>query len=296
MSNYSHSYLEKYKQCPLSCFFSYEQHLEKIDEEKSEHHLRFGSAMHQGLELLYRGDSLEAAHKAFKSIYTVQLDEEDKAKTIENGVNALTAYVQRWKEEDKKWKIVEIETKDTFAYGDEESFTVKLDIIAENKDYGGIYGWDHKIVGNKKATLSYDFWTQFEPNSQITKYVSYIKSKYGDCSGFYINAIGMRWLQKKYLDSPAGLNLRFERQMFNRNEQQIKQDSDDSQYWIERIEHSRTTGRWGMNTGNCRFCEYRNICAAGWTWETDQENILIQYNQRPRVTKQGEVNAIITGV
>ena len=291
---YSNSYIQSYKTCPLQCYLKNEVSLKKIDEEATEHHLVYGRAMHVALKEIYLGGTVEKAKELFKEGYPTQLDLEDKAKTQPNGLIALDEYVKRWKEEDTKWKVISVEEKETFDYV-EDGFTVVLDLVMENRAYGGIYGFDHKIVGKSKATLSADFWNQFDPNSQVTKYVSFIKSKYGDCSGFYINAIGMRWLEKKYKDSPAGFNIRFGRQMFNRNQAQLDIEHKDTEYWIQRIEQSKQDKLWGMNTESCRWCEYRSICAAGWTYEADKELIEINYQVAPR-SEKGDSNAVRTRV
>ena len=130
--SYSNSYIQDYKTCPWKCFLRNEVRLEPQEEGTSEHHLAFGRAMHEALSLLYKGDSLEAIITAFKKEYPRQLDESDKAKTQENGVFALKKYVDRWREEDKKWRVISCETKERFEYGDEDAFTVKLDLVMEN--------------------------------------------------------------------------------------------------------------------------------------------------------------------
>lgn len=280
---YSHSHLQCYKACPLKFKLTYIENLVKVDNDKSEHNLIYGQAIHEGLKQIYLGDSLEASQKAFKTIYHTQLDPDDTAKTQANGLEVLKQYVARWAEEDKKWKVLSADTKDIFEYGDDE-FKTTLDLVIENKEYGGIYGVDHKTAGGNNALLSYQFWNQFEPNSQITKYSSYIKSKYGDCSGFYINAIGIRFLKNKYKDSPAGLNLRFQRQMFNRTDQQMKDEEADSKWWIDRIEQSRESGYYGTNTDSCKFCGFRPICSSGWTMQNDEDLILVQYKREKSLT------------
>lgn len=275
--NYSNSQLQSFKLCPLSYYLRYEVGLKKIEDEGTEHHVNYGSAIHEGLKRIYLGESLEASLKAFKDAYPTQLDSNDNAKTQANGVTLLTAYVKRWSEEDKKWRVVSVEEREGFDYGQVDAFSVKPDLIMENIAFGGIYGFDHKTVGGKNATLSYEFWGRFDPNSQISKYISFIKSKYGDCSGFYINAIGLGFRQRMYKGEPAGFWYRFERQMFNRNSSQLQVEQEDTKYWIERIEQSRATGQFGMNTESCRWCTYKPICSAGWRWPQDQELIEIQY-------------------
>lgn len=276
--SYSNSYIQQYKSCPLSCFYKYEAKLKKIDDEASEHHLVYGRAMHAALRLIYLGDSVQSAKTAFLEQYVKQLDTLDNAKTRENGVIVLDAYMNTYIDDMGKWKVVSCEEKEHFEYGGEDSFTVILDLVMENRAYGGIYGFDHKIVGGKKANLSEDFWYQFEPNSQVNKYCSFIKSKYGDCSGFYINAIGMGYRSRMYKGEPAGFHFRFRRNMFNPTVEQLERENSDTKYWIERIEHSKATSCFGMNTEACRWCEYRTICKSGWKWPEDKELIEITYS------------------
>lgn len=287
VKHYSHSELQKYKDCPLAYRYDYILRLQKIEDGQSEHHIRYGSAMHVALAHLYRGGTVQEAKKLFLENYPNQLDPEDNAKTQNNGITIIEKYAETKLSEDlSKWKILSIEQKEEFLYSG--PFVVVLDMVAENKDYGGIYGFDHKIVGGKKATLSYDFWTQFNPNGQITKYTSFIKERFGDCSGFYINAIGVGFRKRAYKGEPAGFWYRFERQMFNRNNSQIELDKKNTAYWIERIKEDRERGFFGANDGNCKYCHYRTICESGWTWEDDEVLIKIQYEQKAPLESEKE--------
>src|SRR5690348_1415528 len=59
----------------------------------------------------------------------------------------------------------------------------------------------------------------------------------------------------------------------------MEADLESRRYWIERVEHSKESGRWGMNTKSCYFCEYRDLCKAGWFYPEDKELIDISYRQ-----------------
>jgi hypothetical protein len=284
---YSNSYIQQFKDCPLSSHFKYDLGLQKIEDEASEHHLVYGKAFHEALACLYQGGGLEQATRLFKEGYPKQLDPEDSAKTQANGIVALQGYVKKYLREDLgRWEILSVEEKDAFEYGQEDPFTVVLDLVARNKEHGGIYGWDHKVVGGRRAYLSNDFWFQFEPNSQVTKYYSYVEKKYGECHGFYINAVGIGHRSRAYKGEPAGPWARFGRRMFNRNANQLEMERLDTTFWIEQIERAREKGYYGMNTSSCRFCTFRPICSAGWTWEEDKELILIQYEQNASQIKK----------
>lgn len=278
----SHSFIQKYKDCPLSCYLSYEIGLKAKEDVKSQHHLAYGSAGHESLAILYKEGfgAIQKAKEAFDKAYPYQLDEEDMAKTREHWPIVLDAYVKQYADDQKKWKIISTEEREEFDYAEDNGFVVKLDLVVENIEFGGIYGVDHKIVGGSKAYLSQDYWLGFDPNSQVTKYTAFIKQKYGDCSGFIINAIGMGNRSRAYKGEPAGFWHRFGRQMFNRNDTQLEIEQRDTRYWMDRIEESRRTNSWGMNTQGCRWCEFRPICGAGWTWPEDRELIEIQYDAR----------------
>src|SRR5215471_5592473 len=105
------------RQLFISCPLKYRLHsitgLRKIEDESAEHHIRFGSAFHAALEVIYRGfaaiqnseavlkeagltlkvpelkDTLIGkAQAAFLWNYSRQLDASDNAKTQESGLAA----------------------------------------------------------------------------------------------------------------------------------------------------------------------------------------------------------------
>src|SRR5215813_795766 len=272
MTNYSNSYLQRFKGCPLSCRYHYELKLRPLEDMASSHHMIYSSAFHEGLRHLYLGDTLQSAQQAFAEGYPNQLDPLDEAKTQPNGIRALAMYASRWKEEDRKWEVLQCEQMDQQDSG----FVVKLDLVMRHRETEQVFGWDHKTTG---AYLNYAWWAQFEPNSQITEYVRFIRERYGWCDGFIVNAISFRYRQRAYKGEPAGFWCAFERQTFNRNQQQLDQELASRDYWIDRVEHAKASGLWGLNTQQCRFCEYKPICQAGWSWPEDEELIRIQYRQ-----------------
>lgn len=272
MANYSNSYLQRYRDCPLACYYHNELKLRKREEGAESHHMAYSRAFHDGLRHLYLGDTLRAAQDAFLEGYPRQLDEGDLAKTRQNGVTCLGDYAKRWLTEDKRYRVLQCETMDN----QDDGFVVKLDLVWQDRESEQILGCDHKVTGKY---LNYDYWQQFEPNSQIVEYVRYVKEKFGYCDGFVINAIALRYLQRASKNGPAGPWFNFERQMFNVNERQMQVDIESRRYWIGRIEESKRTNHWGMNTGQCRFCEYRDLCKAGWFYPEDAELIDISYRR-----------------
>src|SRR5688500_7901628 len=108
---YSNSQLQTYKNCPLQYRFYWDLKLRQIDDESGDHRLRYGAAVHEGLEVIYRGGGLREAQDAFLSAYAKQLDVGDLAKTRQNGISMLAAYVKRWSMEDRVWRVVAIEER-----------------------------------------------------------------------------------------------------------------------------------------------------------------------------------------
>lgn len=268
-NRYSNSSIQNFQQCPLKFRYRNLLHLQPVEGDNND--LVFGKAMHKALETLYTTDDLSKAKESLREHYPNQINPSDLAKTLPNGLYTLDKYVEhyRW---DKNWEIVAAEEMDST----EDRYVVKLDLVVRDTDTGSIYGVDHKISGNY---LDYKFFNRFNPNSQVTQYVRYIKEKYGACDGFIINALGFKYRSRKYKDEPAGFWCAFERQVVTRSQQQIDQDQISKQYWIDRIEEARASGVWGMNTSQCFLCEYQPACSAGWDWEHDAQLITNVFKQ-----------------
>lgn len=267
---YSNSQLQTYKSCPLQWRYYWDLRLRQVDDEGGDHHLRYGHAIHKALEVIYSDGTLREAQDRFLEHYPRQLDINDKAKTRQGGLTALAQYVTRWKDEDREWRVIEIETRS------DDPWSVKPDIVLEHREHGGYWLMDHKTTGQY---LNYRYWERFQPNSQITHYLDYGIAKYGQIEGFIINAISFKFRERAYKGEPAGFWCNFERQKFNRRLEQIDYERRSRQSWIDDIERSRAAGFWRTNTDACYRCPYKTICAPGWTWEDDRDLIEIQYYQ-----------------
>jgi len=266
MPVYDNSKLQTFKNCPESYRLKYIECLDKIEEAIESHDRGFGSAIHAGLECLYKGEGAEKAKKVFKDEYTIQLDMEDLAKTQDNGLIILDAYAKHYETQDKNWTIKSVEVVDTFKLDDKTEFQVKIDLVIEQQ--GCIYFVDHKTT---KKAFNYSYWNQFEPNSQITAYTAYCQSKYGECSGGIINGIQLGYRQRAYKGEPAGFHYSFQRQLFNRNKEQVNAWKEDTLRWINTLDTSTaklpTVASlrsapivWPKNEGQCMYCQYKPIC------------------------------------
>jgi hypothetical protein len=272
MARYSNSYVNQFELCHLSAFYKYEKKLQRIDADTSVHHLSFGSAAHKAFEVLYKENDVARAQQAMRDYYPVQLDPTDLAKTAENACFTIAQYWKHY-DMDKGWEIVAIEEREHT----EDNFDVKPDLVVKDTN-SNLLIVDHKFTGRY---LNYDYFNQFDPNSQVTQYLRWAREKYGAVDGFIVNAIAFRHRQRAYKGEPAGFWCAFERQTYNRTPGQIARTLRSTNEVIEDIERAKSNGHWRANesSNSCRFCSYRQICSAGWEWESDAELITGMYRQ-----------------
>jgi hypothetical protein len=303
MPHYSYSQISKYAACPLLYRLHYVDNLTPL-QDGGRHDLDFGSAMHDGLAVLYSPNgSVRAAAKAFSDSYPRErypdpLPSWSQGKSYTGGIDAIAAYAERYHEEDQHWEVLSVErmrVTDT----DEEKRLVKLDMVVRDRRDGLVYGVDHKVTGRY---LDAAYWLTFDPHSQIRQYVDHLQRKYGECGGFYVNALSLKHRSKAYTPRQGpdkGVRLSagdwcdFKRMVFNPNAEAVEAERASFAAWVRRIEHSRASGEWPYNTDHCVrggiICEYHRMCSAGYQWPLDRELIEAYYRQRCiRLASNGE--------
>lgn len=296
---YSHSSLSTYRACALKYRLKYELKLVSI-RPLSRHDADFGSAWDAGITALYQpSGSLVKAISAFSDAYPAAaypaiLPTNSQGKTFSNGLSALKAYVEQWREDDSHHGVLHVQERNEDG-GDR---ILKLDLITRDKRDGEVYGWDTKTTG---GYLDNKYWGRFSPDSQVRFYAEYIKRKFGSCGGFYINATSFKHRSKAYtprsgpdkgVQQPAGDWYSFGRMLFNPNSEALKLENDNFAYWSSRIEADKLSGGWGYNTQSCHMygqdCEYLPICEPGYSWPQDEELIRGNYRQMcPKVLAEG---------
>jgi hypothetical protein len=293
--------LSLYRSCPLKFRYRYEEHLTPL-QPPSRHDMDFGNAVHKGLAVLYgETGSVKAAQAAFADAYPAErfpspLPLWSQGKTFDNGLAAIKGYAQRWREEDRHWKMLFIE--DYVKEEGEDARSVRLDLIVEDQRDGQVWAIDHKVTGQY---LDANYFSRFEPDSQIRSYADHVKQRFGHCGGFIVNAITCKHRSKAYtprqgplkgIQQLAGDWYDFARVAFNPNSECLKLETNNMAYWIGRIQHDRDTGLWGYNTEQCHRggveCEYLKLCAAGYSLPGDEELIMSYYRRQcPRVLEAG---------
>lgn len=296
---FSHSMLSIFRACPLKFKFKYVDQLVPI-QPHSMHDLSFGSAWDAGLTVWYRdgdaGKALDAFATSYpQSRYPAVLPVNSQGKTFENGLKALAGYINHWAEEDEHWTVLHVQKKQISNDGER---TLKLDMIVRDDRDGQVYGVDTKSTS---SYLDGKFWSRFQPNSQVRMYTDHIKSRFGYCGGFIINAASFKHRSKAYtprtgpdksVQLPAGDWFSFARMTFNPNEDCLQLERENFAYWVGRIETDKATSNFGYNDQSChqygRECEYLKLCENGYTWPRDEDLILSSYRQCcPKVLDEG---------
>jgi hypothetical protein len=301
MSNYSHSMLSLYRSCPLKFRYRYEEHLTPL-QPPSRHDMDYGNAIHKALAVLYAEDgSIKAAQAEFARAYPADrfpdpLPLWSQGKTFDNGLAVIRGYAKRWHEEDRHWKILHIE--DYVKEEGEDARSVRLDLIVQDLRDEQVWAIDHKVTGQYLDT---NYFSRFEPDSQIRTYVDHVKKRFGHCGGFIINAITCKHRSKAYtprqgpnkgVQQPAGDWYDFGRVAYNPNSECLQLETDNTTYWVARIKQDRESGQWGYNTEQCHRggveCEYLKLCAAGYSLPDDEELIFSYYRRQcARVLEAG---------
>lgn len=298
---YSHSMLSMYRTCPLKFKLHYVDRLVPL-QPGSRHDLDFGAAWHEAMKVHYLagGNNVEGAQEAFAMTYPAgsypyPLPMWSQGKSYRNGLTAISAYADRWREDDQYWKVLHVEER---SDPEDDERILKLDLIVQDVRDDQIYGVDHKATGKY---LDNHYWLSFDPDSQVRFYTDYIVKRFSHCGGFYINAASFKHRSKavtprsgpdKGVQQPAGDWFNFARMLYNPNAQALQLERDNFSYWTRRIAADKESGNWGYNDRECYRsgieCEYLKICSPGYQWPEDRELLLSYYRQQcPRVLPEG---------
>ena len=265
--------------CPERYDLTYNQGLKKVEDTGDDAPLRYGSALHVGLDAYYLPSGMTPA-QAFLKAFPAQLSPDDQVRTPATGITVLTEYVNRWGELDKQWKVLAVEKLITCDIGAEEPWEVKYDLIVEGET--GIYGIEHKHTARREG-FNDTYWRSFEPNSQVTGQVAGLLATYGQCSGIFVNGISIGFNKKAGSRRPAGFWVEFERQLFNRSQRQV----DDWKIRTGRtIKRMRATVEWEKNEASCLYCPFNALCVSA--GDEQVKATLYEVNPNPLAYLHGE--------
>jgi len=289
-----YSQQRSFNTCPFLYKLQTEDKLQKQQEGKESNDKIWGQAFHKAMEVHYLGGTITEAQEAFRKVYPRDLNPEERIKTLANGLAIVKGYIEFYKEQDKNWKTIATEVEGNIVItgeAGEEDHELHIDLVAENLQGGGIYFWDHKTT----YKLPYpSYWKPFELSAQLTRYTAYVKEKFGQCSGAYINNVTVGYTapyekgktnntyfeslknpmsfyehrEKKYskyhkkdMTVVHGATAKFERQLFNRSDEMIEFWRQSDQDWIKTIEFCKKNNVWPKHLGTlCGWCEMFDLC------------------------------------
>ena len=261
MIKIDYSQLSTFISCPRKYRNRYILNLRKIKEDERELDLNFGKCFHKGLELLYKGKSLEEAKQSFRTGFTPT--EGEKAKTPANGELLVEKYWQYWQNSpselsNKNLQIIDVEKVVEYPINDDIIWLVKLDTVVKN--VGGLWSLEHKTT----RSLAYNYFYQFDPNMQISGQCAAIQKVYGQCSGAIIDVSTVGFRQKAYKGLPAGFYSEFTRDIINRNKEQIADFEANVISWVNKLILCEIINDFPKNENCChqfKGCGFTEMCS-----------------------------------
>jgi hypothetical protein len=219
-------------------------------------------------------------------------------KTKANGIALCSEYINHYHKLDGDMEIIEVEVLDRTKITDSLAWLVKIDTIV--KVNGNLYVLEHKTT--KKISPTY--FNQFNPNMQVSGYTHYVAKKYGQCSGVIINALEAGFRQKAYKGEPAGFHCAFQRDIINRDSQQLKDFENNIQIGAEKLlEYSQCKELIFKNESAChqfRGCQFKEVCLTSVGTKLDDQIVDVLYDKvdaKDYLKKEGgEPNGIEEGV
>lgn len=250
-----------FQSCPMKYYLIYMKGLVKRKYDEREIDREFGKCVHSYLELHSLKKDVDKVWSNF-----VDLPNE-LCKTMKNGVSLCKNYVEHYKLLDASDEVLGVEIKDTFDI-DGTQYTVKIDKIVKKND--NIYVVDYKTTKSAR----YNYFSQFNPNSQVSGYVLYALKKYGQCSGMIIDAIMVGHRKRPYKGEPAGFHVKFEREPVNRTSEQLDDFVVSLKSDVKKIKRCIDNNDWSKHEINCgqfRGCEFRELCLTSVGTKLDEE-------------------------
>lgn len=317
-SQFSHSSLSLYRDCGIKYKYDKLTHLVPRSHRIG-HDLRFGSAGHEAMAALYSGASIKDVGNAFKLAYPVEqypdpLPSVSQGKTQENFLAMLWAYINtQWKDDCANWEVLEVERPQVSEGLGQYDHMLVLDLIVRDKMSGEILGVDHKFTGKYLK----DIWSKYEFHSQVMMYAEQIRRRFGQCSGFIVNAFSLRNRSKAYTPRrgnepnprcgkdtecgnrcnlapnhlgdcsrslPAGDWFSFGRMLYTPDANHLAIEQRNVQHTIDKIRHDILYDSFTYNTDMCFAgtpweCQYYPLCKSGYTWPRDEYQITENFKQ-----------------
>lgn len=272
---YDNSQVSTYQKCPFSYYLQYIKGIRKSVQDDTNSAMNFGDYAHRFWDEFYLSTG-----KTFEEIVSSYESDPEAPQFSKQALEFFCkSYDRKYREDDKKFQIKEVESASEFPLGNYR-FIVKKDGAFELQ--GNIFGLEHKTT----QSISYNYFDKYFLNSQMTAQCYDTTLKYGQCSGILLNVGEIKLLKKKptsdydgvLLTTDGYISCRFVRNFINRTPQEIEDWKQNTILWIEAIEESQIVNDWKKATGSwggaiCSKCTYKELCKTSVGMELD-ENIL----------------------
>ncbi len=166
---FSPSALAAYQKCPMNFYYEYVMGI--VPKEKKIE-LSFGSIFHKALAGIYKGGTEKDSRTMLDEIPSV-LDGAEK-RSREKAHQIFGAYLEKWREKDKKWKILAVEEEAYVELPDGTIILTILDLLIEEEL--GKFVVDHKTTAAFGATRT----GSFRPSLQMGSYLYAARALFGD--------------------------------------------------------------------------------------------------------------------
>jgi len=247
-----------FSNCPTQYKLNYVENLRKTEYGEESVDLRFGSAIHEALELFDEAHTdIAPVLEKFKTSF-VDLPGED-VKTVEHGLKLLPLFVQYYNANFSEWETLSKEQVVQTQIQDID-YVCKIDRVVKWR--GNIYCVDWKTSG---STRKANFFNKFQLDFQPTGYIKWCKEQYGQCSGFIPVAMFLGYRSRQYKGEPAGFHADFDYSIINRTQEDIDRFCRDIMQIRDEIEECKLTNFWRRNPDACssyKGCAYSSLCVA----------------------------------
>jgi len=270
------SQLSCFQSCPMKYYLTYVLNLRKRKVDLSEIDKEFGQRVHSCLDCYYRGEALDY-DKLWQGFEDLP-EEVEVEKTRANGIRLMEEYVKEYQARDKQSiEVLGVEEIYKYPISEDIIWLVKIDTAIRQND--NVYSLEHKTT----KALRYDYFYQFSPNQQITGQVFALNQEFRQCSGVIIDAMEVGFRKRAYKGEPAGFHCKFQREIINRNKEQIEDFKQNVIKSVRRLERTKADGLWEKNEGAChsyRGCQFKEICLTSIGLKLDEEIKEVLYEVR----------------
>lgn len=257
MTAFNESRLQCFRECPCRYYWRYRRGLRKKREHAEA--LDFGTAVHEGLKVFYRGGTTEQVAEEFsKSLQEKDLEQ--------YGLLMLRGYFTKWERKDREtWEVLATEQELWYDNGTVE-LGGRLDLVIEDKAVGGIWHVQHKTLAAQSSLERYVQSQEMCEHEKLYRVLWNANHPEQPMTGSLLNL-----LRKTKEPGFARFNLAF-------TDRACAEYLEDAEFWKDQIGFCKVVYKddpWPKNGKSCvdynRACEFLPLCAGGRFLESEWE-------------------------